>query len=606
MKSHNLIQGTPEWHAYRAEHFNASDAPAMMNCSSCQTRTELLNTLKTGLTKEADAALQRRFNDGHRFEELARPLAEKIVGEDLYPVVGSSNKLSASFDGLTLDEAIAFEHKTLNDLIRSASFAEELPFMYRVQMEQQLYVSGAEKCLFMATTWDNDELVNEKHFWYFPDLNLREMILAGWDQFQADLETHEVKAIEVKPAAEEILQLPAIVVQVAGGLTASNLPDVIVKFDDFLANANTVLKTDEDFANGEATAKFARETARKLKLTRQQIIDQVPDISEAKRVIDLYAGKFDALALQLEKLVKTEKENRKISIMNEAVLAWSNYKTEWEYKLPSIRLTINPPDFAGAMKGKRTIESLENAVASELANTKIEADKLFKDISAKLTYLNDVAKDYKFLFNDLQSIIYMTKEHYEMTVRVRIESHKKAEADKLEAQRLQIEAEAKRKAEAEQAAKLEAEREKIRQEEQAKIAEEARLETLRIAEEKLKAEANKPTPEKLRAQAKEMSIAAEYADRNEDRNREKNAASDLMKKADELEKELQETSFYDDSFEVMPTVIEDPLPSTRSTRQRIIWAVVGEFDISYREAEKLIFDEFYFNEEMEEDEMEAV
>ena len=605
MKSHNLIQGTPEWHAYRAEHFNASDAPAMMNCSSYQTRTELLNTLKTGLTKEADAALQRRFNDGHRFEELARPLAEKIVGEDLYPVVGSSNKLSASFDGLTLDEAIAFEHKTLNDLIRSASFAEELPLMYRVQMEQQLYVSGAEKCLFLATTWDNDELVNEKHFWYFPDLNLREMILAGWEQFQADLETHEVKAVEVKPAAEEILQLPAIVVQVAGGLTASNLPDVIVKFDDFLANANTVLKTDEDFANGEATAKFARETARKLKLTGQQIIDQVPDISEAKRVIDLYAGKFDALALQLEKLVKTEKENRKISIMNEAVLAWSNYKTEWEYKLPSIRLTINP-DFAGAMKGKRTIESLENAVASELANTKIEADKLFKDISAKLTYLNDVAKDYKFLFNDLQSIIYMTKDHYEMTVRVRIESHKKAEADKLEAQRLQIEAEAKRKAEAEQAAKLEAEREKIRQEEQAKIAEEARLETLRIAEEKLKAEANKPTPEKLRAQAKEMSIAAEYADRNEDRNREKNAASDLMKKADELEKELQETSFYDDSFEVMPTVIEDPLPSTRSTRQRIIWAVVGEFDISYREAEKLIFDEFYFNEEMEEDEMEAV
>ena len=605
MKSHNLIQGTPEWHAYRAEHFNASDAPAMMNCSSCQTRTELLNTLKTGLTKEADAALQRRFNDGHRFEELARPLAENIVGDDLFAVVGSSGKLSASFDGLTLDDAIAFEHKTLNDSIRSASFAEELPLMYRVQMEQQLYVSGAEKCLFLATTWDNDELVNEKHFWYFPDLNLREMILAGWDQFQADLETHEVKAIEVKPAAEEILQLPAIVVQVAGGLTASNLPDVIVKFDDFLANANTVLKTDEDFANGEATAKFARETARKLKLTRQQIIDQVADISEATRVIDLYAGKFDALGLQLEKLVKTEKENRKISIMNEAVLAWSNYKTEWEYKLPSIRLTINP-DFAGAMKGKRTIESLENAVASELANTKIEADKLFKDISAKLTYLNDVAKDYKFLFNDLQSIIYMTKEHYEMTVRVRIESHKKAEADKLEAQRLQIEAEAKRKAEAEQAAKLEAEREKIRQEEQAKIAEEARLETLRIAEEKLKAEANKPTPEKLRAQAKEMSIAAEYADRNEDRNREKNAASDLMKKADELEKELQETSFYDDSFEVMPTVIEDPLPSTRSTRQRIIWAVVGEFDISYREAEKLIFDEFYFNEEMEEDEMEAV
>ena len=158
---------------------------------------------------------------------------------------------------------------------------------------------------------------------------------------------------------------------------------------------------------------------------------------------------------------------------------------------------------------------------------------------------------------------------------------------------MQIEAEAKRKAEAEQVAKLEAERKKIRQEELAKIEEEARIETLRITEEKLKAEANKPTPEKLRAQAKEMSIAAEYADRNEDRNREKNAASDLMKKADELEKELQETSFYDDSFEVIPTVIED-LQQPKSIRDLIIWAVVGEFDVSYALAEQMILTEFHY------------
>ena len=95
MKSHNLIQGTPEWHAYRAEHFNASDAPAMMNCSSYKTRTELLNEFKTGLTQEIDAATQRRFNDGHRFEELARPLAENIMGEDLYQVTSCRLALTA-------------------------------------------------------------------------------------------------------------------------------------------------------------------------------------------------------------------------------------------------------------------------------------------------------------------------------------------------------------------------------------------------------------------------------------------------------------------------------------------------------------------------------
>jgi len=38
MKIVNLIQGTPEWHAHRAQHFNASDAPAMLGASTNQIR----------------------------------------------------------------------------------------------------------------------------------------------------------------------------------------------------------------------------------------------------------------------------------------------------------------------------------------------------------------------------------------------------------------------------------------------------------------------------------------------------------------------------------------------------------------------------------------
>ena len=29
MQIHDLLQGSPEWHAHRASHFNASDAPAI-------------------------------------------------------------------------------------------------------------------------------------------------------------------------------------------------------------------------------------------------------------------------------------------------------------------------------------------------------------------------------------------------------------------------------------------------------------------------------------------------------------------------------------------------------------------------------------------------
>lgn len=56
MKTHDLIQGTPEWLAYRAGHFNASDAPAMMGCSPYKTRAELLREVHTGIAPDVDVA----------------------------------------------------------------------------------------------------------------------------------------------------------------------------------------------------------------------------------------------------------------------------------------------------------------------------------------------------------------------------------------------------------------------------------------------------------------------------------------------------------------------------------------------------------------------
>ena len=39
-------QGSPEWAAHRAKHFNASDAPAMLGCSPYMTRSELLHRMR--------------------------------------------------------------------------------------------------------------------------------------------------------------------------------------------------------------------------------------------------------------------------------------------------------------------------------------------------------------------------------------------------------------------------------------------------------------------------------------------------------------------------------------------------------------------------------
>ncbi len=118
MKTIDLIQGGPEWHAHRAQHWNASDAPAMLGVSPYKSRAELLRERATGIGQEFDAATQRRFDDGHRFEALARSLAEQIIGDELFPVTGVQwvpavrRFVRRADDGW---KTSAFEHKPINE-----------------------------------------------------------------------------------------------------------------------------------------------------------------------------------------------------------------------------------------------------------------------------------------------------------------------------------------------------------------------------------------------------------------------------------------------------------------------------------------------------------
>jgi predicted phage-related endonuclease len=152
LETHELIQGSADWHAYRAEHNNASDAPAMLGVSPYKSRTELLHERATGIAKDINPVTQALFNDGHRFEALSRELAESIVGEPLYPVTGSAGKLSASFDGLTMMEHVVWEHKSLNADIRAAETVADLGLHLHVQMEQQLQAGTSSKRMSLNTS----------------------------------------------------------------------------------------------------------------------------------------------------------------------------------------------------------------------------------------------------------------------------------------------------------------------------------------------------------------------------------------------------------------------------------------------------------------------
>lgn len=195
MKVHNVQQGTPEWLALRASHFTASEAPAMMGASRFQTRNDLLAMKKTGIVPDVTPQQQAAFDRGHATEELARPLVEEDLGEELYPVVGTSGNLLASMDGATMLGDVLFEHKLWNEKVVTQIRAGALDPHYYWQLEQQLLVSGAEKVIFVCSDGTRGKFVSME---YTPVPGRREELIAGWAQFEQDLGEFEVKEARVE------------------------------------------------------------------------------------------------------------------------------------------------------------------------------------------------------------------------------------------------------------------------------------------------------------------------------------------------------------------------------------------------------------------------
>ncbi|MES3041849.1 MAG: YqaJ viral recombinase family protein [Pseudomonadota bacterium] len=435
MLQHDLIQGSPEWNAYRAQHFNASDAPSMMGCSPYKTRTELLHERHTGLTADVDASTQRRFDDGHRYEALARPLAAAIIGEALFPVTGSEGKLSASFDGLTMDESIAFEHKSLNDELRGLMPAPEMvdhepcnaiiPKHYRIQMQQQCMVSGANRVLFMATKWDGDNLVESRHCWYESDPDLAAEITAGWAQFEADLAAYVPAEVVEKAVPKVASSLPVVFdMRVEGKLVSCNLEAYKPAALAYIAAINSDLTTDQQFADAATDAAYCRDSADKLELAIELALGQMGDINAALNTVREIAATFDAKGLALEKLVDKRKAEIKEAAIVKAKAATTAHAAGLEAEIAPIKLTLPAADFVTAAKNKRTVASLQDALDTALATWKIAADTQAKDLRAKLAWFKVEAADHQALFADLQAVIQKQFEDFQLVVKTRVYAQK--------------------------------------------------------------------------------------------------------------------------------------------------------------------------------------
>lgn len=439
--THTLQQGSQEWHAFRREHFGASEASACLNLSPYQSRAELLRLKATGEEKGIPPALQAVFDRGHETEIGGRAIAEGIIREDLFPVVMSYGKLSASCDGLTMLGDAAFEHKQWNaDLARSIA-SGVLPDHHMPQVQQVLLVTGAERCLFMTSDGTQEHCA---WMWVPRDPDYMIQVQAAWNRFGADLAEYVPPEVVPEPTAAPQMQLPAVSVNVSGSIAVTdNLRTFGNALQAYVERINKQPQTDDDFATLEAQAKDLKRAEDALTAAEDNALGQAADIDTLRKTVSNLREFARHARLSAEKIVKAEKENRKNAIIQKGIEAFRAFGDELTARFPAalpMAIPDIPADFYGAAKGLKTLTSIQNAVDTELARVKITASAVADKIAGNLRALMDHA-EHRHLFADYRMLALKEADDLQAMLDQRISAFNAEQDRKLAAERERIQKE---------------------------------------------------------------------------------------------------------------------------------------------------------------------
>lgn len=525
-----LTQGSQEWLEARKNYFTASEAPAMMGECKYHSRTQLLDH-KKGWTTEVDDFTQRLFDKGHKSEADALPIVEKIIGDELYPSVGvlEGAKLLASFDGLTMMEDVIYEHKIFNKVLAENVLNKILEPHYFWQLEHQLLVSGADKVIFVTS--DGTEQ-NMKHMLYESVPERREKLIAGWAQFEKDLANHQPQAKADKVQASVIRDLPAIRYEMNGLTLTSNLDEYKAAADALLVKAQGVIETDQDFADADARQKVFTKAEADIKDLAEKVLNEVADISEFTKDLKYIGEQIRQARLAEGKQIKARKEEIRTGIIQASTQEVLKFGIELFSKLglstPLINISI-----ADAMKGKKTIDSLQDAADTAVSQIKTELYQQHAIAQANADFAKQHS-EYKFLLMDWKEIALKPNEDFQALIKSRIADHKAEEEKRAEVQRERIRAEERAKAEREATEKLDAERKEREGKERAE----------RLAEMEAKAEADK-----------QAAIDAEVS-RKEELLKSNAIAKEQSKQAEKVKQYNSNEQFHTDK-DVTPTQLTD-------------------------------------------------
>lgn len=277
-----------------------------------------------------------------------------------------------------------------------------------------------------------------------------------------------------------------LILNVKTNVVAQNVADFSAQIKAYLAGINTVLKTDDDFAQAEADCKDLKAIEDNTRAAIKAVLEGNADVAQLVATAEASAEELRTTRLQLEKLVKAQKAQVRADIIARTKNAiHAQIDVADETIRPALRKVLRVAELDGildeAAKGKKTLAGLEKGCATVLADWTALIQKSADYLAKRYAH---IPADRLHLFADLADVLAMNS-GFEETVAARIV----ADDERQTAERARIEAEAREKAEAETRVRIEAE---------AREREQARAETAPVADQKpVEQEQQNVTPQPL-------------------------------------------------------------------------------------------------------------
>jgi len=189
-----------------------------------------------------------------------------------------------------------------------------------------------------------------------------------------------------------------LIIRITGSVKSSNLEAYRESVLAEIRAANKSLVTDDDFAAAELVAKRCKEAEDAIVLAKENALSQTADINALFQALDDIKAELARTRISLTKQIDTEKTRRKGEIVKAGIDRYMDARNAHESFVAAL-LPANISFINDAIKGKRTMESMESAVNKAVDDWIADNERRATDIRLCAEIIA-AATDYQTLFPD--------------------------------------------------------------------------------------------------------------------------------------------------------------------------------------------------------------